>query len=700
MRDSQHRTIPTAALDAIGGVAGALARHADAVIMGLLPAERAAAQNVLPLLVTPEGTRARRTDAELTAGLGEPGAERTRVVVEALTRGRVLVARLAEQDKTTYEFAHEALITTWGTLRGWLNNQAEAHAARARVERAAAEWSRLGQPREALWRRRQLAEARLADPASLGHRERDFLRRSHVAAGRRRLASLLAVLALPLTAAVAYGGNQWIEHRERNAEIAQRIAEAEVILERAHAREGALETSRHHSFAEFDAGRTTDGERTWDGVVSAANALELDYDLAQQPLERALLLDGSRADVRHRFAEVIYDAARTAERDRRLPRRDALLRRLYVHDALGDVAQRWDAPAHLHIATPDEATQISIQRYDDADDRRRLSTTFDAGDLRDVVLAPGSYLLTVRRAGRAIVRFPVLLERGEQLDVALSVPAQVPAGFVYVARGRFLAGSVDQDIVRRTILPAPPLHMLTTDAYFIQRTEVTMRQWIEFLAGLPAEERTRRRPHGRSSYGTLDVVQHDDGRWEFVLQPARAPGAAYRAMAGERLRYLERTENADQDWLDFPVMGVSWNDARAYAAWVAGTGRAAGARLCNEREWERAARGADGRVYPHGDRLEASDANFDMTYGQRTLAFGPDTIGAHPASDSPFGVSDLAGNVWEWIEPTVAPHEAWYRGGSFYQDRLSARSNNRISIDAETRSVQVGLRLCADAPVP
>lgn len=75
-------------------------------------------------------------------------------------------------------------------------------------------------------------------------------------------------------------------------------------------------------------------------------------------------------------------------------------------------------------------------------------------------------------------------------------------------------------------------------------------------------------------------------------------------------------------------------------------------------------------------------------------------VGTHPESDSPFGVADLAGNVWEWLRSTVDPHKAWYRGGSFYQDRLSARSSNHNSVDSEMRSVQIGLRLCADAPGP
>ena len=75
-----------------------------------------------------------------------------------------------------------------------------------------------------------------------------------------------------------------------------------------------------------------------------------------------------------------------------------------------------------------------------------------------------------------------------------------------------------------------------------------------------------------------------------------------------------------------------------------------GARLCTELEWERAARGADDRLFPHGDELDADDANFDVTYGRVDSAYGPDVVGSHPASRSPFGVDDLAGNVFELVD--------------------------------------------------
>jgi formylglycine-generating enzyme required for sulfatase activity len=144
-----------------------------------------------------------------------------------------------------------------------------------------------------------------------------------------------------------------------------------------------------------------------------------------------------------------------------------------------------------------------------------------------------------------------------------------------------------------------------------------------------------------------------------------------------------------------PVSGISWHDAVAYGRWLDRTGRLLGARPCDEHEWERAARGADGRLFPHGDRLAPDDADAAETYGRVTAAFGPDEVGTHPASDSPFGVSDLAGNAWEWTASRGGDGDVAIRGGSWYHNPLAARSNNREASEPDLREITIGVRICA-----
>jgi formylglycine-generating enzyme required for sulfatase activity len=159
--------------------------------------------------------------------------------------------------------------------------------------------------------------------------------------------------------------------------------------------------------------------------------------------------------------------------------------------------------------------------------------------------------------------------------------------------------------------------------------------------------------------------------------------------------YRGRDRRIAQDWRKFPVTGISADDAAAYAAWLAQTGRLPGARLCSEVEWERAARGADDRAYPGGGTPELDDINVDDTYGQALR--GPDEVGSHPASNSPFGLEDMSGNA---LECTVGEDGGFIlRGGGYWYDRKSAQVTNRAPFDRIVREASLGLRLCA-TPTP
>ena len=144
-------------------------------------------------------------------------------------------------------------------------------------------------------------------------------------------------------------------------------------------------------------------------------------------------------------------------------------------------------------------------------------------------------------------------------------------------------------------------------------------------------------------------------------------------------KFLDATRYHPQDDLDFlrdwkngtypdgwgnkPVTWVSLEDARAYAAW-------AGKRLPHEWEWQYAAQGTDGRLYPWGDTW--NDATVPVPDKGRTMR-GPDAVDAHPQGASPFGVMDLVGNVWQWTDEFQDEHTRGgiLRGGSYYQPQGS-----------------------------
>ncbi|MEM7677659.1 MAG: SUMF1/EgtB/PvdO family nonheme iron enzyme, partial [Myxococcota bacterium] len=97
---------------------------------------------------------------------------------------------------------------------------------------------------------------------------------------------------------------------------------------------------------------------------------------------------------------------------------------------------------------------------------------------------------------------------------------------------------------------------------------------------------------------------------------------------------------------------------------------------------------------PHGDRLKPDDANFDATYGRAPGGMGPDEIGQHPASRSPFGVDDLTGNAFEWTTSSLDRGQFVLRGGSYFYDQKTNRICNRQVAGPTIRLASSGIRVC------
>jgi serine/threonine-protein kinase len=223
------------------------------------------------------------------------------------------------------------------------------------------------------------------------------------------------------------------------------------------------------------------------------------------------------------------------------------------------------------------------------------------------------------------------------------------AEMVYIPAGTFTMGDTHGDGES----DERPPHRITLQAFWLERTEVTNAQFAPFA------RRAREAGIGRG------------GEWQM-----------------EQGRDLH------------PVVHVPWRVAVAYCRW-------AGKRLPTEAEWEYAARGTDGRTYPWGTAWEDNRARFSGNHGGQATS----PVGSYPRGASPFGILDMAGNVWEWVSSLYKPYpyvatdgredpamagRHVVRGGSWFLNPWDLRSANRDFGEPGYRSAYIGFR-CAQS---
>jgi formylglycine-generating enzyme required for sulfatase activity len=546
------------------------------------------------------------------------------------------------------------------------------------------------------WVRRALLRGLSIDPAN---RLRSFdeltaiLANDPIAKRRRQIAIFTA-------AAIVIGGVLTARHfvlskrREIDDQVAEHVRRADSFLADAATKRHEFTALRDRSFAAFDSFERDRGEVLWAQSIADGRLADGAYQRGIQRLEAAVTL-APRPELKERIADTLLEYIQFGQQ--KPGEREVNLKMLASYDETGARQRQLNAPAALHLQTVPAGVGVRIEQYD-LDSYQPLGPPRDVGATPiDLTLPPGSYRLSVvETAANVGFFYPVLLSPGARVAISQRIPPKtlVPKNFAFVPEGRFLFGSSDEEL-RTEFLETTPLHEITTPAFLIARYETTIGDWIAFLDHVSAKERAARRPQGRKDLvaGLLDVRQNAAGAWEIFF---RATNKLFHAEQGETFHYSERDRRAAQDWSRFPVAAVSAQDALAYVAWLNSSGRVPGARLCTEQEWERAARGADSRRLPHGNQLLYDDANFDRTYGRRSGGYGPDEVGSHPRSVSPFGVWDLVGNVWDITASTLDRGQFVARGGSFYQNTPTMVIPNRNPISSVTRDHTVGLRVCAN----
>jgi WD40 repeat protein len=203
LRDQRFRQVSRRAYESIGGIGGALARHADATFAAMHAEEQRLVRELFRHAVTAEGTRAVLSRSELEQILGAGGA----AVIEKLVAARLLVASETEGDRERIEIAHEALIEAWPRLLEWRRQDADGARMRDQLRVAARQWEERGRPGGLLWRGEALDEYRLWRARSEGgltDSEEAFAAASlsDAARARRLRRALLAITIVGLLAVV------------------------------------------------------------------------------------------------------------------------------------------------------------------------------------------------------------------------------------------------------------------------------------------------------------------------------------------------------------------------------------------------------------------------------------------------------------------------------------------------------------------
>ncbi len=224
-----------------------------------------------------------------------------------------------------------------------------------------------------------------------------------------------------------------------------------------------------------------------------------------------------------------------------------------------------------------------------------------------------------------------------------------------------------------------PVHPVWVDSFYIDRLEVTNRQYQDCVEAGACS------PPRRADCCTED--------------PNRAP--------------LWPTYFGNPEYDNYPVIFITWFDANDFCTWR-------GARLATEAEWEKASRGDDARIYPWGNEEPMPELlNFTWLPGEFEVRprYATSPVGSYPKGASPYGVLDLAGNVYEWLWDRydanyyeVSPYEnptgpdtgdfRLTRGGSFFNQAFRNRSANRNNayIPASSFHFDGGARCASDPP--
>lgn len=278
----------------------------------------------------------------------------------------------------------------------------------------------------------------------------------------------------------------------------------------------------------------------------------------------------------------------------------------------------------LRLRSEPVGAEVTLLPYIDHEGVQVFGTPIDLGStpLEYAPIRMGSYVAVLKAPGFHTTRVHVLIERQgrPRISVTLRKPAELGDDFIYIPGGPYLAGDDSSNPA------AGPRRVEVVSDFAIARYPVTAKEYLRFINDLARSAPEHARRH----------------------VPRRRYDADYYWLEGRDGRYYLPQRDLDGDgWHpNWPVSHVSWSDAKAYCDWL-GERLKRPVRLPTTAEWEKAARGVDGRVYPWGSRFSPNFCKMNESRKTRSV---PEPVGAFPMDESPFGVRDVAGCIAEWCD--------------------------------------------------
>lgn len=651
----------------IGGVMAALENTAEAIYHNMLPEEQVTSKRIMMRLVQPsqglEVTRTRISRQALHL-MGEASDRIDRVLQKWVAARLIHLSPGATPADDQFEVAHEALVRNWPRLVEWLDEERILLRQRQRLTAQAAHWVENDRESELLLRGSALLEVKEFD--DLNNIEREFIAASYAERDREELEK------------------EKIRQRERRFSIALAILAVFSILgvlavfyinnQAGAAKEQAIIAETNALLAEANAltAKATANQADILAREAAANAAEAEANaIISQLTATVIAVTSTQQALEIKITATAQEAVAVAQ--------EAVA-------ATQDAVVTTQAGA-IGTSQAQNATRMEVDTTATNEAIRATSTA-----QADLVVAATAVAQETQTAAPTSIRPTATpstadtmaqFQENAQIGTILRETDGMP--MLFITGSQFEMGVSMQNARTAT-------QTVTLDDYYIDQYEVSVQQFANFL---------------NDKGGYLDNC--GNGRFDCTA-------TGFETSFTLLLNNLGFYEPA-AGYGNFPSNWVSWYGAADYCEWVGG-------RLPTEAEWEYAARGLDSRIYPWGDKPEPNEelALFAQPFVPVDIHAILEPVNAYPAGVTPFGVYNMAGSMWEWVEDdytedltTIPPDGSAYvtedstekvvRGGGWTSPATDITTYTRLSkrpiwqnINRNREYSTIGFRCAYDDP--